>query len=155
MALPPSLRLGDFSFQPPAGWNPQLLATGPLEAGFRPNLVALSTPSLPGETSEQFAARTAGEVSKGVVGYQVVKEGMATFGEVSGWLRHHTFLQGTTRIGQLQLSVVSDGVARILTFTHLADRLEGARGLAEEIFGSIQVFPLSTERFKLEGLMRG
>lgn len=155
MALPPSLRLGDFSFQPPAGWSSQLLATGPLEAGFRPNLVALAIPSLPGETAEQFAARTAGEAGKGVVDYQIVQEGNATFGEVSGWLRHHTFFQGTTRVGQLQLSVVSEGVARILTFTHLADRLEGARALAGELFGSIRLFPLSTERFKLEGLGRG
>ncbi|HEY8206540.1 MAG TPA: DcrB-related protein [Myxococcaceae bacterium] len=155
MALPPSLRLGDFSFQPPAGWSSQLLATGPLESGFRPNLIALATPSLPGETAEQFAARTANQASQGAVGYLIVKEGNATFGEVSGWLRHHTFFQGTTRIGQFQLSVVSDGVARILTFTHLADRLEGARGLVAELFGSIRVFSNSPERFRFEGSFRG
>ena len=155
MALPPSLRLGDFSFQPPSGWSSQLLATGPLEGSFRPNFIALATPSLPDETAEQFAARTAGEARQNVVAYQIVKEGNATFGEVSGWLRHHTFLQGSMRIGQLQLYVVSDGVARTLTFTHLADRLEGARALADELFCSIRLFPLSTERFKFEGSVRG
>src|SRR4051812_31896974 len=155
MTLPPSLRLGDCSFQPPSGWSPQLLATGPLEGGFRPNFIALANPSLPDETSEQFAARTAGEASKGVVAYQIVKEGHATFGEVSGWLRQHTFLQGSTRIGQLQLYVVSDGVARTFTFTHLADRLEGAAELAAEMFGSIRLFPMAPERLKFEGAVRG
>lgn len=155
MALPPSLRLGDFSFQPPLGWNPHVIAAGPLEGGFRPNFVALATPSLPGEKAEQFAMRTAGEASKGVAGYQIVKEGTATFGEVTGWLRQHTFLQGSTRIGQLQLYVVSDGVARTFTFTHLADRLEGAREVAGALFSSIRVRPLSVERLRLEGLVRG
>jgi hypothetical protein len=155
MALPPSLRLGDFSFQPPAGWSPQLLATGPVEGGFRPNLIALATPSAPGETAEQFAVRTATEASKNVVAYQIVQEGNATFGEISGWLRHHTFLQGSTRIGQLQLYVVSDGVARTITFTHLADRLEGAREIANEIFGSIRLFPIVPEKLKFEGSVRG
>jgi len=155
MALPPSLRLGDFAFQPPGGWTSQLLATGPLEGGFRPNLIALASPSLPDETAEQFAARTAGEARQNVVDYRIVKEGMATFGEVSGWLREHTFLQGSVRIGQLQLYVVSDGVARTLTFTHLADRLEGARKLAEELFGSIRLFPMAPERLKFEGSFRG
>jgi hypothetical protein len=154
-ALPPLLRLGDFSFQPPSGWSPQVIATGPLEGGFRPNLIALAIPSLPGETAQQFAARTAGEASQSVVGYQIVKEGTATFGEVSGWLREHTFLQGSTRIGQLQLYVVSDGVARTFTFTHLADRLEGARELARSLFASIRLLPMSSERLKLGGAVRG
>jgi len=155
MALPPSLRLGDFSVQPPSGWSPQLVATGPLEGGFRPNLIALATPSLPGETAEQFAARTAGEASRNTVDYRIVQEGNATFGEVSGWLRRHTFLQGSTRIGQLQLYVVSGGVARILTFTHLADRLDGAVELAGEMFRSIRVLPMTPERLRFEGSVRG
>jgi hypothetical protein len=155
MTLPPSLRLGDFSVQPPSGWISQLIAAGPVDGGFRPNLVALSTPSLPGETAEQFAVRVASEASQGVLAYQIVKEGNATFGDVSGWLRHHTFLQGSTPIGQLQLYVVSDGVARTFTFTHLADRLEDARPLAEEMFSSIRLVPLSPERLKFEGSVRG
>lgn len=155
MALPPSLRLGDFSVQPPAGWTPHLFATGPLESGFRPNFVAITTPSLPGETAAQFAVRMAAEARQETVGYQIVKEGNATFGEVSGWLREHTFLQGSTRIGQLQLYVVSDGVARTVTFTHLADRLEGARATAEQLFASIKLFALSADRLKFEGLRRG
>src|SRR5688572_5169050 len=148
MTLPPSLRLGDFSFQPPFGWTPQLIATGPLEGGFRPNFIAISSPSLPGETAEQFAARTAAEACQNVVAYQVVQEGNATFGETSGWLRQHTFLQGSTWIGQLQLYVVSHGVARIFTFTHLADRLESAREVAGSLFGSIRVLPFSPERLR-------
>ena len=155
MSLPPSLRLGDFSFQPPSGWSPHLVATGPLEGGFRPNFIALANPSLPDETAEQFAARTAAEASKGTVDYKIVKEGNATFGEVSGWLRQHTFLQGSTRIGQFQLYVVSDGVARTFTFTHLADRLEGARDLAVSLFESIRLFPLSPERLKFESSVKG
>ena len=155
MTLPPSLRLGDFSFQPPFGWTPQLIATGPLEGGFRPNFIAISSPSLPGETAEQFAARTAAEACQNVVAYQVVQEGNATFGEVSGWLRRHTFLQGSTRIGQLQLYVVSGGVARTFTFTHLADRLEGAMEVATEMFRSIRLFPMAPERLRFEGSVRG
>lgn len=155
MALPPSLRLGDFSFQPPEGWSSQVIATGPLEGGFRPNFIALATPSLPGETAEQFAARAAAEASKSAVAYQIAQEGPATFGDVAGWLRQHTFLQGSTRIGQLQLYVVSDGVARTFTFTHLADQLEGARALAGELFGSIRVVPMSPDRLKFEGSFRG
>jgi len=155
MALPPSLRLGDFSIQPPAGWYPQLLATGPLEAGFRPNFLALTVPSLPGETAAQFAARTVAEARQGAVGYQIVREGTATFGEVTGWLREHTFLQGSTRVGQFQLYVVSDGVARTFTFTHLADQLESARPTAQALFASIKLFPLSADRLKFESARRG
>jgi hypothetical protein len=155
MALPPSLRLGDFSIQPPSGWTPHLFATGPLENGFRPNFVAITAPSLPGETAAQFAVRAAGEARQTTVGYQIAKEGDATFGEVSGWLREHTFLQGSTRIGQLQLYVVSDGVARTFTFTHLADKLESARPTAEALFASIKLFPLSAERLKFESARRG
>jgi hypothetical protein len=155
MALPPSVRLGDFSVQPPTGWTPQVFATGPLEGGFRPNFIALTAPSLPGETAAQFAVRTAAEARQGAVGYQIVSEGAATFGEVSGWLRHHTFFQGKTAIGQLQLYVVSDGVARTFTFTHLADKLEGARATAEALFASIKVFALSADRLKFESARRG
>ncbi|HVE86440.1 MAG TPA: DcrB-related protein [Myxococcales bacterium] len=155
MALPPSLRLGDFSFQPPAGWSSQVIATGPPEGGFRPNFVALAAPSLPGETAEQFAARTAAEARQNTVGYQILQEGSATFGDASGWLRQHVFLQGSTRIGQLQLYVVSDGWARTFTFTHLADRLEAAREVAVSLFSSIRVLSAALERLKFEGQVRG
>ena len=155
MSRSASLRLGDCSFDPPQGWASQVLVVGPLEGGFRPNFVAVSGPSLPDETAQAFATRQLGEVKKNTLDYQIVREGPASYAQVKGWLREHTFLQGGTRIGQLQLYVVSGGLARTFTFTHLANKLEGARQQATAFFDTIKVFASSSDRLKLEGTVRG
>lgn len=155
MKGPTSLRLGDFSFDPPTGWAGQVIAIGPLEGGFRCNFVAVATPALPEETAEAFAIRQLPEVKKNTLDYAILKEGPAAFAHVKGWLRCHTFLQGATRLGQLQLYVVSDGIARTFTFTHLANRLDKARAVAESLFNSIKVFSNAPDKLRHGAAFRG
>jgi hypothetical protein len=151
----PALRLGDCSFEPPSDWSAEVVATGPSEGGFRPNFAVQSDPSLPDEDAEDFAARTLAILEKTFVEYELLDEGPAVFGEHKGWLREHTFLHGDTRFGQYQFLLVSHGVARTFTFTHLATHLAGRRGAAEYFFTTIRIFPPTPERMRVAPGIRG
>ena len=147
------LRLGDCSFEPPSDWTSQVVATGPIESGFRPSFVVHSVPSLKDEDSEDYAARILPDVQKNGNNFELLFDGPAMYGDVKGWLREHAYDFGGRRVGQMHFYVVSHGVARSFIFTHLASHLELRRGAAEHFFATIRLFP-AVDRMKFEGGVR-
>jgi hypothetical protein len=119
----------------PAGWEDasQVIALGPEDSGFRPNLVFSQEPTKPGESAAQFAARQLPQLKQALTGYVLVKEGMAKFGPNQGFLREHTFKMDKGEIGQLQFYVIINNRAYTFTFTHLKGKLAGAKSIAEKL----------------------
>jgi len=146
-----TLKLEDVSFELPASWTGQVLASGPIEDGFRPNLVAVVGACIDGETATEFAQRMLPELKRTTVEYRLVREGPAIFGQVSGFLREHTFLHEGVRVGQMQLYVVKNGQARTFTFTHLATKMNAARPQAEALFASLRLAAPAEELLKSAG----
>lgn len=125
----------------PAGWEDgtQVVALGPVDNGFRPNMVASTEPAKPGETAEKFAARTLPSLRQALTGYKLVKEGMTTLGKRTGFLREHSFNAGGQVLSQLQFYVLQGGKAFTFTFTHLAGRFAQVRATGEKLFGSVEL----------------
>lgn len=136
-----TLQHGDLTLPLPAGWYDatHLLAVGPEENGFRPNLTVTTQPALEGMTAEQYAANFKLGLTKQLKNYELLSEGPARFGALSGYLLEHTFEQSGVKVGQLQLCVVQGGVARSFTYTQRASRLETSRVFAETLLGSVQL----------------
>ena len=125
----------------PNGWEDasQVIALGPEDSGFRPNLVFSQEPTKANETAQQFAARQLPQLKQALTGYALVKEGMQKFGPNSGFLREHTFKMDKGEIGQLQFYVVSGGRAYTFTFTHLKGKLAGAKAIAEKLLSEARL----------------
>jgi hypothetical protein len=124
----------------PSGWSDQsqILAVGPAEGKFRPNLVV----SLEGahvRSASGLAAQALANLKKTLAGYSLVKEGPAQFGSTKGFLREHTFTMNGQKLAQLQYHVVQDGRGYTVTYTHLASRMAATRGVAEEAFKMLEV----------------
>lgn len=138
---PPTFNHGDLSLPLPSGWfdASQLLLAGPEENGFRPNLTITFQPVAEGITAEDYAKGFRVTLAQELTDYQVVKEGPARFGGLSGFLREQTFELEKVKVAQLQFCVVQQGLARTFTFTHRAARLESYRTFAESMLSSIQL----------------
>ncbi|MFN0062872.1 MAG: DcrB-related protein [Myxococcaceae bacterium] len=132
----PNLQHNALSLALPQGWEDgsQVIALGPQDGGFRPNLVFSQEPVKAGENSAQFAARQLPQLKQALTGYVLVKEGAAKFGNNSGFLREHAFKMEKSEIGQLQFYVVNGGTAFTFTFTHLKPKLAAAKPTAEKLF---------------------
>lgn len=129
----------------PDGWEDasQVIALGLEEDGFRPNLVFSQEGTEPGESPDQFAARQLPELRMALTGYTVLREGPARFGPNFGYLREHAFHMDRGEIGQFQFYVLLGGRCYTFTFTHLRERLERVRPLAERMFAQARLTPLA------------
>jgi hypothetical protein len=127
----------------PDGWEDasQVIALGPEQEGFRPNLVFSQEDTERGETPERFAARQLPQLRQVLNGYRVVHEAPARFGPNSGFLRKHTFQMDRGAIGQFQFYVLLGGRCYTFTFTHLSELLDEARPLAERLFAQARLTP--------------
>ena len=139
----PHLRHNYLTFALPTGWEDasQVIALGPEEEGFRPNLVFSQEPTHVGETPEQFAARQLPQLREALPSYSLKRESLAHFGPNSGFLREHEFSMEKGEIAQLQFYVLLRGRCYTFTFTHLRHRLEGARQTAERMFARLRITP--------------
>jgi hypothetical protein len=127
----------------PEGWSDatQIVATGPVEDGFRSSLAYSSEPLPPGETPAQYAARMLLVLSRGAERFQLVSERPATFGKLSGLLREYTHMARGVKLAQLQFYVLRDGVVHTFTYTQRAERLQASRPVAEKLLASVSLGP--------------
>ena len=119
----------------------QVIALGPEDGGFRPNVVFSDEPTKPGETAIQYAARQLPQLELALTGYTLINERSARFGPNSGFLREHTFSMDKGDIRQFQFYVIISGRAYTLTFTNLNERFESARTTAEMLFANTRIVP--------------
>jgi hypothetical protein len=135
------IRHGALQLSLPEGWfdASQVVAVGPEHNGFRANLVVSVEPTAPGETVQQFAARTLLGVSQSSEAFKLGEERTATFGPHTGVLRECSFeLQGT-RLSQLQFVVVKDLVGYLFIYTQRPAQLASTRHVAETFFSTAQL----------------
>src|SRR5689334_14384061 len=78
-----------------------LVLLGPKHGGFQSNVV-VTLDADPDADAKRFAAARLAEVGSAV---RVSKEGPATFGKLSGWLREQRLTQSGHELGQLQFFV--------------------------------------------------
>jgi len=123
----------------PSGWldASQVVALGPEEGGFRPNLVVGHEPCA--GTAAEFAAALLPQLRKALPALAVAKEGPATFGALSGFLREQTFTSEGQKVAQLQFFVVQGRTVHTFTFTHLAGKLDSRRRIAGKIFAGLEL----------------
>lgn len=135
------IRHGALQLSLPEGWfdASQVVAVGPEDSGFRANLVVSIEPTAPGETVQQFAARTLVGVRQSSEAFTLGEERAATFGPHTGVLRECTFnLQGT-RLSQLQFIVVKELVGYLFIYTQRPEKLAQTRHVAETFFTTAQL----------------
>ena len=117
----------------------QVIALGPEDHGFRPNLVFSQEPTELDEDAADFAARQLPSLRDALPNYAVVREQTATFGPNTGFLREHTFAMDKGEIGQFQFYLVRDGRAYTFTLTHKKERFERLRALGGELIAGARL----------------
>lgn len=124
----------------PEGWldASQVVAVGPEDNGFRPNLVASTEPLAPGDTLARFAQRSL-EMLRKVQGFSLVEERQATFGPHQGILREYTFALQGIRMAQYQFQMVKDSVGYSFTYSQRPEKLGATRAVADRFFAAAQV----------------
>ena len=129
----------------PEDWEDasQVMALGPEDSGFRPNLVFSQEPTLPGETDIAFATRQLPELRQalGDYDYVLINEGEARFGQNLGFLREHTFTFEETQLRQFQFYIIQGDRCSTFTFTHRDDRFSSVRAIAEKMFAQAWLMP--------------
>jgi hypothetical protein len=133
-----TMQYGSLQMSLPEGWSDatQIVASGPVEDGFRSTLGYKTEAILPRETPPQFAARMLAQMRQMHEGVQLVSEKPATFGTMGGFLRETTHVANGMKLGQLHFYVARGGVVHIFTFTQRAERLPASRATAEKLFAA-------------------
>jgi hypothetical protein len=125
----------------PEGWTDatQIVASGPVEDGYRSSLSYKVERVLPREMPAQFAARMLARLREMQEGFQLVSERPATFGTNGGFLRETVHVAHGMKLAQLHFYVARAGVVHVFTFTQKAERLQASRAVAERMFASADV----------------
>ncbi len=136
-----TMQYGNLRMTLPEGWSDatQVVATGPVEQGFRSSLAVSSEPAKPRETVAEYAARVLPVLSKVTEQFQLVGERPATFGQVSGFVREYTHLARGVKLAQLQFYVLRDGMIHTFTYTQRAEKMVLGRNVAERLFASVNL----------------
>jgi hypothetical protein len=136
-----TMQYGSLQMTLPEGWSDatQIVASGPVEDGYRSSLSYKVEPVLPREMPAQFAARMLSRLREMQEGFQLVSERPATFGTNGGFLRETTHVAHGMKLAQLHFYVARAGVVHVFTFTQKAERLQATRAVAERMFGSANV----------------
>lgn len=137
---PSFIKHGTLRLPLPEGWldASQVVAVGPEDNGFRPNLVASLDPLPPGETLARFAQRTL-EVLRKVQGFSLVEERPATFGPHQGVLREYLFVVQGIRMAQYQFQLVKDSVGYSFTYSERPEKMASTKAVADRFFATLQV----------------
>jgi hypothetical protein len=140
-----TMNYGNLRMTLPEGWSDgtQIVATGPVEQGFRSSLAVLAEPAKPRETVADYAARVGQMLSKVTEQFRVVSERPATFGNVSGFVREYTHMARGVMLAQIQFYVLREGVVHTFTYTQRAERIHLTRHVAEKLFASVNLTPAS------------
>jgi hypothetical protein len=133
-----SIRHGNISFEMPAGWEDitQVLAGGPAEGGFRPNLGIARSPTQ-GLSLEKIVAGGLSVFKQRIPSVQVVKEGPAQYGTLRGFLRECTFSVEGKKLSCIQFTVVQGANAYVATFTDLSSRIVEGRKQVDQMFKTL------------------
>lgn len=136
-----TMQYGSLQMALPEGWSDatQIVASGPVEDGFRSTLGYRTEPVRPRELPMQFAARMLAQLKQTQEQFQLVSERPATFGTNGGFLRETTHVANGVKLAQLHFYVARGGVVHLFTFTQRAERLQATRAVAERMFASAHV----------------
>ncbi|MDY7224783.1 DcrB-related protein [Hyalangium rubrum] len=153
---PRTMQYGNLRMTLPEGWSDgtQIVATGPAEQGFRSSLAVSSEPARPRETVTEYAARVAGMLSKVTEQFELVSERPATYGSVSGFMREYTHVARGVKLAQIQFYVLREGVVHTFTYTQRAERINVSRHVAERLFASVNLAPVSAPGASAAPVMR-
>lgn len=135
------IRHGALQLPLPDGWYDasQVVAVGPDDGGFRPNIVVSLEPTPAGEPLEQFAARSLAAVRQATQEFALGGERSATFGPHKGVLREYAFSLQGNRLAQLQFLLVKDQVGYTFTYTQRPEKMAQTRSVAENFFASVHL----------------
>jgi hypothetical protein len=136
-----TMQYGSLQMSLPEGWSDatQIVASGPVEEGFRSTLGYTTETIRPREMPPQFATRMLAQLRQTHEGLQLVSERPATFGTLGGFLRETTHVAHGMKLAQLHFYVAKGGVVHVFTFTQKAERLQATRAVAERMFASANV----------------
>jgi hypothetical protein len=118
------IRHNEISLPLPPGWedHSQVLAVGPREGNFRPNIVITFEFPDGNESVEHFARRQLPSLQKSLDRLEVIAEGPVIFGGLSGYLREYRFVINNITAKQLQFHVLAGPKIYTFTYTDLPDR---------------------------------
>jgi hypothetical protein len=136
-----TMQYGSLQMSLPEGWSDatQIVASGPVEDGFRSTLGYKTEAVRPRELPPQFAARMLAKLKETQEQFELVSERPMTFGTNGGFLRETTHVANGVKLAQLHFYVARAGVVHIFTFTNKAERLQATRAVAERMFASANV----------------
>ncbi|ADO70897.1 DUF1795 domain-containing protein [Stigmatella aurantiaca] len=140
MTTPNLIKHGALRLSLPEGWldASQVVAVGPEERGFRPNLVVSIEPLRPGETLAQFTQRSLVHLRR-LEGFSLAEERAATFGPHQGVLREYTFRIQGVLMAQYQFQILQNSVGYSFTYCQLPEKMAATRAVAEQFFATAQV----------------
>jgi hypothetical protein len=134
-------RHNEISFPLPPGWvdMSQIVAVGPADNDFRPNLVITREPVTPMETAIAFAQRQLPLLKQSIPSLQVIKESPTKLGALSAFSREYTGVYQGRKLQQLQLYVVQNGTAYVFTVTHVEGKLDAVRPTVEKMLAGLTI----------------
>ena len=131
----------EISFPLPQGWADmsQIVAVGPADSNFRPNLVITREPVKAGETAIAFAQRQLPLLKQSIPGLTVIKESPTKLGTLTAFSREYTGVYEGRKLQQLQLYVIQNGTAYVFTVTHAEGRLDAIRPTVEKMLAGLTI----------------
>lgn len=136
----PQIQHNEVWFPLASGWEDgtQLLALGPRDGEFRPNVV-ISRESVRDESVDDYIARQLQMLRTNLRDFTLVKEGTAEYGRNAGYLREYRFTMDAKTLAQLQFYLVRGPTIYVMTYTNVATRMAATRKAAEEAFAAIRI----------------
>ena len=135
------VRHGDISIPLNLGWTDgtQMVLLKEPTAGFRANVVVSSEDLRPGETLEDFRARTRTSLREALTGLRVDDEGRAKIGPWNGYMVEHRFEAGDQVLKQIQFHIHLGAKVHTLTCSHVESEFEDMRLEFQQIISGLQV----------------
>ncbi len=137
------VRHGDIAIPLNFGWidGSQIVLLKETTTNFRPNVVVSSEDLPPGETLEDFRARTWTSLRKTLTALRKDYEGHATLGPWNGYMVEYRFEVDDYVLKQIQFSILFEAKVHTVTCGNLASDFEDTRLEFQQIISGLQISP--------------
>jgi hypothetical protein len=135
------VRHGDIVVPLMLGWTDgtQIVLLKEPAANFRANVVVSSEDLGPGETLEDFRARTRTSLRETLTALRVDYEGHTTLGPWNGYMVEHRFEANNNVLKQIQFHIHLGAKVHTLTCTHVESEFEDTRLEFQQIISELQI----------------